>query len=620
MANGSSWTKSFFVGIWTVLNFCRKAFFNIIFIILAIGLIAMLMKDDGKVLVPKSTALVLNIEGDIVIEKRYVDPMNKFLEEAFGQKPENPEVLLKDVLFAIENAKHDNRVKTMILQLQGMGNVGMDKMKQVAVAIDDFKESGKPVYAVSDFYTQSQYYLASKADKVYMNPMGAMMFEGYGRYPLYYKAALEKLKVTTHVFKVGTYKSAVEPYIRDDMSEPAKEANKAWLTVLWNQYKADVAAARNLTTNDFDEDLDKFLVKFEQADGDFAAYAMANGWVDGLPTREEVRQEIIDIVGEDKEHKSFSQISLNNYLKVIKPIYHLPQVDVDHVAIVVAKGEILNGTQKPGDIGGDSTANLLRKARLDDTIKAVVLYVDSPGGSAFASEIIRQEVENLKAANKPVVALMSTYAASGGYWISATADEIWAAPSTITGSIGIFGMFMTFEDSLDYLGIHSDGVGTTDFAGLSVTKALDPRVGQVIQMSINHGYQDFLNLVATSRNMSVDEVDKIAQGRVWIGETAKDLGLVDNLGYLDDAVSAAADLANLENYETKYVERDLSPSEKFWKEFLRQASATVGHGTFAKKDSVVSGVIKDLLEQVDAVTKLNDPNGIYAHCLVCEVN
>ncbi|MBU2877190.1 MULTISPECIES: signal peptide peptidase SppA [Aliiglaciecola] len=620
MANGSSWTKSFFVGIWTVLNFCRKAFFNIIFIILAIGFIAMLMKDDGKVLVPKSTALVLNIEGDIVIEKRYVDPMNKFLEEAFGQEPENPEVLLKDVLFALENAKHDNRVKTLILQLQGMGNVGMDKMKQVAMAIDDFKESGKPVYAIADYYTQSQYYLASKADKVYMNPMGAMMFEGYGRYPTYYKAALEKLKVTTHVFKVGTYKSAVEPYIRDDMSEPAKEANKAWLTVLWNQYKADVAAARNLSTSAFDEDLDQFLLKFEQVDGDFAAYAMENGWVDGLPTREAIRQEIIDIVGEDKNHKSFSQISLNNYLKVIKPIYHLPQVDVDHVAIVVAKGTILNGTQKAGDIGGDSTAELLRKARLDDSVKAVVLYVDSPGGSAFASEIIRQEVENLKTANKPVVALMSTYGASGGYWISAAADEIWAAPSTVTGSIGIFGMFMTFENTLDYLGIHSDGVGTTDFSGLNVTRALDPRVGRVIQMSINHGYQDFLNLVAKERNMTVEAVDKIAQGRVWIGETAKELGLVDNLGFLDDAVSAAADLAKLENYETKYVERDLSPSEKFWKEFLGQASQTIGHGSFAKKDSALAGFVKQLVEEVDAVTKLNDPNGVYAHCLACEIN
>ncbi|MFA3792333.1 signal peptide peptidase SppA [Aliiglaciecola sp. SL4] len=620
MANGSSWTKSFFVGIWTVLNFCRKALFNIIFIILAIGFIAMLMKDDGKILVPKSTALVLNIEGDIVIEKRYVDPMNKFLEEAFGQKPENPEVLLKDVLFALENAKHDNRVKTLILHLQGMGNVGMDKMKQVALAIDDFKESGKPVYAISDYYTQSQYYLASKADKVYMNPMGAMVFEGYGRYPTYYKAALEKLKVTTHVFKVGTYKSAVEPYIRDDMSEPAKEANKAWLSVLWHQYKTDVAASRNLSVTNFDEDLDKFLVKFEQVDGDFAAYALENGWVDGLPTREAIRQEIIDIVGIDEKKKSFNQIGLNNYLKVIKPIYQLPQVDVDHVAIVVAKGTISNGSQKPGDIGGDSTAALLRKARLDDSVKAVVLYVDSPGGSAFASEIIRQEVENLKAANKPVVALMSTYGASGGYWISAAANEIWAAPSTVTGSIGIFGMFVTFENALDYLGIHSDGVGTTDFSGLSVTRALDPRAGQVIQMSINHGYQEFLNLVSTERNMSVEAVDNIAQGRVWIGETAKELGLVDNLGYLDDAVAAAASLAKLEKYETKYVERDLSPSEKFWKELFGQASITIGHGAFAKKESALSGLVKGLVQEVDAVTKLNDPNGVYAHCLACEVN
>jgi len=262
---------------------------------------------------------------------------------------------------------------------------------------------------------------------------------------------------------------------------------------------------------------------------------------------------------------------------------------------------------------------MLRKARLNDSVKAVVLYVDSPGGSAFASEIIRQEIENLKAANKPVVALMSTYAASGGYWISASADEIWAAPSTITGSIGIFGMFMTIENTLDYLGIHTDGVGTTDFAGMSPTRQLDPRMGQLIQMSIENGYNQFIGLVASQRGMTEDTVDSIAQGRVWIGSKAKELGLVDNLGYLDDAVNAAARLANLDTFDTQYVERYMTPADKFWKELFGQAAVMFGKASFAQSDSRLMGLVKQLVKEFDSVAKFNDPKGVYAHCLTCEI-
>lgn len=619
MANGTSWTKSLFVGIWNILNFSRKVFFNLIFIALAIGLISVLMRDDGKVVVPQSTALVLNIEGEIVIEETYVDPFDKFLQQAFDQDEDNPEILLRDIIFALENAKHDNRVKTLVLQLQGMQNAGLDKLKQVAMAIDDFKQSGKPVYAIGDYFTQSQYYLASKADNIYLNPMGAMMFEGYGRYGTYFKSALEKLKVTTHVFKVGTYKSAVEPVLRDDMSEEAKEANRAWLTSLWQQYKADVSAERGVSLASFDENVETFLQKFEKAEGDFATYALENGWVDGLKTREEVRTEMIDVVGTSGKNNNYTQINLDNYLSVIKSPFGIPKTKTDKVAVVVAKGTILNGTKKAGQIGGDSTAQLLRKARLDKSVKAVVLHVDSPGGSAFASEIIRQEIESLKAANKPVVALMSTYAASGGYWISASADQIWAAPSTITGSIGIFGMFMTYENTLDYLGIHTDGVGTSDFAGIGVSRSLDPRIGQLIQMSIENGYNQFISLVAEERNMSVEAVDQIAQGRVWIGETAKDLGLVDNLGYIDDAVKAAASLASLDNYETQYVTRDLSPADQFWKEFFGQASVMFGKATFAQSDSRLMSLVKQLVNEFDSVARFNDPKGVYAHCLTCEI-
>lgn len=619
MSSGKSWTKSLFVGLWTALNFSRKLFLNIIFIIIFVAIIGIAMKDDNKITVPQGSALVLKLKGNLVIEKHSVDPVEEFMAEALEQEPDNPEVLLQNVLHTIDNAKQDKRIKALVLDLHGLGGAGLDKLEQIAVALDDFKQSEKPIYAIGDYYSQNQYYLASHADHLYLNPMGFMLFEGYGRFGTYFKSAIEKLKAETHVFKVGTYKSAVEPYIRDDMSDAAKEANKAWLSGMWEQYKTSVAQARGLDVSNFDEKLDDFIEKFETVDGDFAKYALQYGWVDALKTREEVRQELIDLVGENSRGTGFKAISYKNYLKVITPAMHFANKDVKKVGIVVAKGTILNGTKKPGTIGGDSTAKLLRKARLDDDIKSVVLYVDSPGGSAFASEIIRQEVENLQNAGKPVVAVMSTYAASGGYWISAGADKIFAAPSTITGSIGIFGMFLTFESTLDYLGIHTDGVGTTEFAGMGVRRNLDPKMGQIMQRGIEHGYDKFITLVANNRDMTKEQVDEIAQGRVWIGTTALENGLIDELGYLQDGVKAAAELANLTEYDTKYIQRSLSKSELFWKQLFQKATVSLDGALKTEKSHTLLNIVKELTADIEAVAELNDPKGVYAFCLTCEI-
>jgi protease-4 len=619
MSSGKSWTKSLFVGLWTGLNFSRKLFLNIIFIVIVLAFISVFLKDNNQVTVPANSALVLKLVGNVVIEKEAVDPFTEFLEEAFEQDDDNPEILLQDVLLTIENAKQDRRISALVLDLHGLGRAGLDKLEQIAVALEGFKESDKPIYAIGDYYSQNQYYLASRADHLYLNPMGFMMFEGYGRFGMYFKSAIEKLKAETHVFKVGTYKSAVEPYIRDDMSDAAKEANKAWLTEMWTQYKISVAQARGLDIDDFDEELDIFLQKFEQVGGDFAKYALDFGWVDALKTREQALQEIVAVVGKNKNGMGFNAINYKNYLKIINPALPHMANDIDKVAVVVAKGTILNGTKKPGQIGGDSTAKLLRKARYDDTVKSVVLYVDSPGGSAFASEIIRQEVENLQAVGKPVVAVMSTYAASGGYWISAGADKIIAAPSTITGSIGIFGMFLSFENTLDYLGVHTDGVGTTEFAGMGITKTLNPKLAAIMQKGIEHGYDQFISLVADKREMSKDQVDQIAQGRVWIGKTALTLGLVDELGYLEDGVKAAAELANLETYDTQYIQRNMSQSELFWKELLQNASVSFQGAFEVEKSSTILNLVKELTADLEAVAKLNDPKGVYAYCLACEL-
>ena len=620
MAARGSWTKSLFIGLWTVLNFSRKLFFNVIFLAIFGGLVvAIVSQDDDPLTVNADSALFLTLNGKLVIEKESIDPFEQFLQESLGSEPENPEVLVRDVVKVLENAQKDRRIKALVLDLQGLTGGGLDKLRTIATAIDQFKTSEKPVYAIGDYFSQEQYYLAAHADQIYLNPMGGLMFEGYGRYGMYFKDMLDKLKVTTHIFRVGTYKSAVEPIMRNDMSDEAKEAEKQWLNGYWAQYKKDVAQARGIDESNFDETLQGLLDKFEAAGGDFAQYALDNKWVDALKTREEVRAELTALVGEDDNPYGVNYTSFNTYLKVVNPPMQFVDHNMDRVAIVVAKGTILDGNQKAGTIGGDSTARLLRKARMDDNVKAVVLQIDSPGGSAFASEVIRQEIIELQRAGKPVVASMSTYAASGGYWIAASTDRIIASPSTITGSIGVFGMFMTYENSLDYLGIHSDGVGSTELTGFSVVRPLAPEFGEILQRNVENTYGNFLSMVSSARGMTVEEVDSVAQGRVWLGSDALELGLVDQLGTLDDAIVAAAELSELDKYDTYYVQRTLTAQEQFWKEFFGQAMTFVGKWQFAHADSALVNEFKRVLRDFSAVSRLNDPKGTYVLCLPCDV-
>lgn len=614
-----SWTKALFVGLWTVLNFCRKLFFNIVFIVIILGIIVVSTKEDKTIGVTPDSALMLTLKGALVIEKTAVDPMSEFLQQAFDEEPENPEVLVREVVKVLANAKEDNRIKAVILDLQGLRGGGLDKMRTIAEAIDDFKTSEKPVIAIGDYYTQSQYYLASHADKIYLNPIGGVSIEGYANYGVYIKRALEKLKVKMHIFRVGTFKSAVEPYIREDMSDAAKEMNLRWLEQYWAQYKADVAAARGVDITNFDESLEVMLENFEKAGGDSATYAIQKGWVDALKTREEVRQELAALVGEDDNRAGFKLTSYRHYNNVINPSIPMAVPKGDKVAIVVAKGVIMDGEQDAGNIGGNSTAELLRQARLDDSVKAVVLQVDSPGGSASASEIIRQEVINLKNAGKPVVVSMNTYAASGGYWISASADKIFASPSTITGSIGVFAALATFEDSADYLGVDTDGVATTNIAGFSPLRGIDPMLSKLVQRSIESKYSEFLSLVASERDMEVNAVDNIAQGRVWIGTDALEIGLVDELGDINDAVASAAEMASIEDYKTVYVKRKLSPKEQFWKEFFGQAVIYAVKLNFVDQNSVLMNVFKDTMSQLDMLASMNDPQNIYTLCLACNI-
>ena len=607
------WFRDIIKACWNVLNFTRQALLNLVFLFVAVIVISAILANTSSVQpIASNSVLKLNIIGKIVEQRSFVDPYNELMSDAIGNDTSSPETLLSDILYALKQAENDPNIQLVLLDLKGLFGTGLSKLTEVADALTQFKQnSNKPVIAYADYYSQSQYYLAAHADKVIMHPMGAIGIDGFGRYRMYYKSALEKLKINAHIFRVGTYKSAIEPYVRNEMSEPAKAANKQWLGDLWTEYKTNIVEARNIEVSNFDEKLNGFLSKFKEAEGDFAQFALNNSWVDALMTHQEFDQYL------DKEVLNYKPkfVSLNHYLSHLSISIEQPQY-ADRVGIVVAKGTIYNGKRKAGEIGGESTAALLRQARLDKSVKAVVLRVDSPGGSAFASEVIRNEIEAIKLAGKPIIASMSSIAASGGYWISASADEIWASPSTITGSIGIFGMFMTFEDTLSHIGITTDGVGTTEMAGMSTTRKLNPQMAEVIQTAIEHGYEQFISLVANERGMTPEQVDDIAQGRVWSGKKAKELGLVDELGSYQQAIDAAANKAGLENFTVKVISPKLSPLDQFLYDMFN-AYMPKPEQTITSNKGLIQ-ILKQISKDLETWTQFDDPFGMYVFCMECE--
>jgi protease-4 len=613
MSAKPSLIKRLFVFLWKAINGTRKLILNIIFFGFLIAIVVAINIDES-VNIETGSALVLNLSGSIVEQQKQVDPFKAAMQNT-DTNARDGEILLADVLNVIDNAANDTRISSIVLNTGHLQSTGISKLQSIGDALIRFKESGKPVIAISNWYGQNQYFLASYADTIYLNPQGGVEMEGLSRYRQYYKSALDKLKIKAHIFRVGTFKSAVEPYIRDDMSPAAKEANMALLTDIWGSYQDVVSYNRQIADEDLVLSAQRYITELDKADGKSAQMALNMNWVDALASAETFRLEMLDLVGEADESDSFKQIGFHEYLSLTG--LH-PQLFVnDTVGIIIAKGTILNGNQPAGSIGGESTSELLRKARFDDNVKAVVLRVDSPGGSAFASEQIRQEVLALKTAGKPVVASMGSYAASGGYWISASADYIYATPTTLTGSIGIFGMLTTFEDSLSSIGVHTDGVATSPWAGVSVTKGLTPEIKSVIQRHVERGYRDFISLVATERDMSIDDVDNIAQGRVWSGKKAVTLGLVDELGDLKQAVAKAAEMAQLDDFDSEIIEQELTPQEVFIQEMFTSAVS------YLPQSSSQSSVLEQLLFQwssaIDEFSTFDDPNGMYLYCDSCSL-
>jgi len=601
-----------FVGLWNLVNFARRLVFNAIFVFLVIVFYLAFSSGAGKL--QDRTALVLNPKGRIV-EQYSSAPAQRAFASAFGDKVK--EVQLRDILQAIDGAAKDAHIERLVVVPDEIEGAGMASLREIGAAIERFKAAGKEVIAFSNGMTQSQYYLAAHANQILLHPDGDVLLEGLGRYRTFYKEALDKLGVDVHLFRVGEFKSAAEPFIRNDASPESKEADLYWMNGVWSDYLADIGAARKLEPKVIAAQIDNYATSIKAANGDIAKLALEQKLVDQLATRD---QAVELLIGKGvREKKTFRQIDFQDYAAIVQR-EKLVDMARPQVAVVVAEGEILSGDQPPGSIGGESTAKLVRSAREDNRVRAIVLRVNSPGGDAFASELIRREIELTKAAHKPVIVSMGDVAASGGYWISMNGDQIFAEPSTITGSIGIFGLFMSIPNTLSKIGVHTDGVGTTKFAGaLDVRRPLDPNIGELIQSIIDRGYERFISRVAAARHKTPQEVDAIARGRVWSGEQAKERGLVDQIGGLNDAVAAAATAANLgANYRVNYVEKELSTWERF--AVSMSSDALVRWSGVALPEAA-----RVLLEQpeIDGQLKLlraldGNKVGVFAYCF-CEI-
>ncbi len=556
---------------------------------------------------PEGKALVINPYGPIVEQVASAsDPLDFLL---VGGQP--TELYVGDLLEVLEAASKDERVKDLVLRLDNISGTGQAVLYDVGVALKKVKDSGKRIIAIGDDYSESGYYLASFADEIIMNTEGWILIDGFGRSKMYYKSFLDKLKISFNIFRVGTFKSAVEPYLRDDMSEAAKEANLAYLDVLWSSWVDIVSENRSLTPNGIQylvDNTDKLVKKSGKGTAEaFFQYGM----VDKLLSRIEQREYLLELFGESESGDSFNQISGGSYFQLLQSEKDAKDSE-NRIAVVVARGTIVDGEQPPGLIGGDSTSRIIKDAHEDENVKAIVLRVDSGGGGVFASEIIRQELIKAKEKGIKVVASMSNVAASGGYWISANADEIWASHNTITGSIGIFGMIPSVEKSLDHVGIHTDGVSTGKLdADFDPTKSLDPMLANIIQAEIEYGYDQFISLVSESRGIDKKQVDKIAQGRVWAGKTALELGLVDKLGNLKDAIDRAAELAEIDNFRTYYPAEELD-----WKQELLSSIFSISGGIIPKSFKE-NFLVKKSLKALSEMESFNDPKGIYVRCEDC---
>lgn len=604
------YVRNFFRFFWHLLDGLRKAV-HLVLMLLVLMIVVTLL-STAPVIVPSSSALVISPSGDLV-DQLSGTPLDRALETASG---EERETLVRDLVEAIDRGARDDRIDALVLALDDMGGAGITKLGRVADAIGRFRDSGKRVVASGGGYSQGQYLLASMSDEIYIHPLGSIMFQGFGFYRLFFGEALDNLLVDWHVFRTGDYKTFYDSATRSDMSEVEKQESRVLIDQLWRSYRERVAAARSTTTDALQQFADGYLDRLRQAEGDMALLAKREGLVDELLTFDEVEQRLIELIGEDEDTGSYRQIDFRDYL-VATRLAERAAVDGNaQVAVLVASGVIIDGDQPPGMVGSDTMASLIREAREDGDIKAVVLRVDSGGGGQFASDLILSELKLLRKAGKPLLVSMGDIATSGGYLISLAADEIWANPDTITGSIGVVAAIPTVDRALERLGIRLDGIGTTRYSGdFSPVGGLSPEAQEILQLSVDASYRRFLEQVADARAMNVEALEPVAGGRVWTGRDAERLGLVDRLGGLDETIQAAAVKADLgENYEVRYLQKAPSLADALAIRLLTATGALARRLGVAFPGLSLSQLAGWLAPEANRILELRDPRGLYYDC------
>ena len=588
--------------------------FSLLFVGLFLMVIVGMFAEDIQP-IPDKGALYLAPSGVLVDQKTYTDPFDQIF---MGNSQQDSETLVRDVIEALDTARIDSRITHLLLDTDYMAGGGISKLEEISTALMRFKKSGKPIIAVGDNFNQQQYFLAAHADEILLNPLGSVSITGFGLYNSYFKEALDKLNINMHVFRVGDYKSAVEPFLRNNMSPNVKQENRELVDSLWQFYSSQVEHLRGLPDGAIDDFANNLHLKLQAANGDTSALAKQQNLVDQIATRTQMFAYLNEVLpGTDGE---FDSINMKAYLNHNRLTSRTSAAAKAHkVALVVAKGSIVDGEQPEGTIGGDTLASIFARLRDEDEVKAVVLRIDSGGGSAFASDIIRDAISATQKKGIPVVVSMGSYAASGGYWIAADADRVLALSTTLTGSIGVFGIVPTVEDSLAALGVYSDGVGTTNIAGMMrLDRPMSKQSEMIFQAGVDNIYTRFISLVADGRNSTPAAVHEIAQGRVWTGEKALGLGLVDQLGDLNDAIKVAAELANLAEYEVDYRRKPLTVYEQLLMEMSSNISASfTGLGINSWLPNSLRQQAKVILKPLQVLDTLTDPRGIYLYCDSC---
>lgn len=604
---------------WKALCFIRDLVMNVVFLGFVLLLMAIISFSSGgkkSTTLTEEGGLLLNLDGYLADNRdetlRWQDALSELNGEYVPRK-----ISTFDVVSAIEYAQQDPQIKGLVLDLNHFEGADLPALDFIGATINRFKESGKPVIAYADNYTQGQYYLASFANEIYLNTIGQVDIHGLAQENLYFKDMLDKLAVTPHIFRVGTYKSAVEPFMRNDMSVEAKTNMQRWLNLMWNHYTSMVSENRHIKSNELLPVAKQYLAELKTLKGDSTRYAQKRGLVTHLTTRFDLEKKLTTLFGKNADGEA-NLVAFDDYLTQFPDRLTPQDNSPNKIAVVNVEGTIIDGESDEENVGGDTIARLLRKAYDDKAVKAVILRVNSPGGSAFASEIIRQEAENLQKIGKPVIVSMGAMAASGGYWISSTSDYIIANANTITGSIGIFAMFPTFENSIKKIGVNADGVSTTELANTSDFSPLAKPVQDIYQTEIEHGYDRFLEIVSKGRQISKTQVDKLAQGQVWLGSDAFQNGLVDEIGSFNEAINKAEQLVN-QRQDTAV--QDFSV-EWFTDDNVSLISTLLRDTKKGTQEQLVKWLglpapIQKLQKELNVLTKFNDPKGQYLYCLNC---